>query len=72
MSLNGKTLYLKLLHNNKPTSGSWATGDGYKTGTMDVVLNIQKGDTVSVGATGGYAGYSDISKYTTFSGYLIV
>ncbi|CAC5383069.1 C1QL [Mytilus coruscus] len=72
VSVNGKTLYLKLVHNNKSTSGSWVTGLGYKTGTMDVIFNLQKGDKMSVGATGGYALYSDINKYATFSGYLIV
>lgn len=71
VSVNDKTLYLKLLHNNKRTSGSWVTGRGYKTGTMDVVFNLQKSDTVSVGAANGYAMYSDSNIYATFSGYLI-
>ncbi|CAC5365376.1 unnamed protein product [Mytilus coruscus] len=44
-------------HNNEYTAGSFVTGDGYKTGTFDVVFNLQRGDKVSVGIGSGY-GYT--------------
>ncbi|CAC5399836.1 C1QL [Mytilus coruscus] len=73
MSLSGGTLFLSLKHNNEYTAGSLVSGDGHKTGTFDVVLNLQKGDKISVESRGtGYTVYSSINKYTTFSGHLIV
>ncbi|CAC5365377.1 unnamed protein product [Mytilus coruscus] len=48
MSDHDKNLYLREKHNKKYTAGSLATGDGSKTGTFDIVLNLQKGDKVSV------------------------
>lgn len=71
MSVSGRQLYLKIKHNNKYTAGSLVTGGGYKIGTFDVVFNLQKGDTVSVGSGGSHTVYSDSDKYTTFSGHLI-
>ncbi|CAG2209494.1 C1QL [Mytilus edulis] len=71
LSHSALTLYLHLKHNNEYTAGSFVTGDGYKTGTFDVVLNLQKGDTISVGCRSSYTVYSDSDKYTTFSGHLI-
>ncbi|CAC5399839.1 C1QL [Mytilus coruscus] len=71
MSVNGKTFFLHLKHNNEYTSGSHVYDDGYKTGTFDVVLNLQKGDKVSVGSKGSSSVYSDNDSYTTFSGHLI-
>ncbi|CAC5399840.1 C1QL [Mytilus coruscus] len=72
MSANGKNLYLHLKHNNENTAGSLVTGRGYKTGTYDVVLNLQKGDIISVGCrSGSNSVFSDSDKYTTFSGHLI-
>lgn len=71
MSPNGNTLYLHLKHNNEYIAGSYVTGDGYKTGTFDVIFTLQKGDRVSVGGRRGYTVHSDGSKFTTFSGHLI-
>ncbi|CAC5406064.1 C1QL [Mytilus coruscus] len=71
MSVSGQTLYLHVKHNTEYTSGTYVTDNGYKTGTMDVVLNLQKGDKVSVGCKSSYTVYSDSDKYTTFSGHLI-
>ncbi|XP_071136735.1 uncharacterized protein [Mytilus edulis] len=71
LSHSALTLYLHLKHNNEYTAGSYVTGGGHKTGTFDVVLNLQKGDTMSVGSRNSYTVYSDSDQYTTFSGHLI-
>ncbi|CAG2219186.1 unnamed protein product [Mytilus edulis] len=71
MSQSGQLLYLHLKHNNDYTAGIHVTGDGYKTGTFDVVFSLQKGDTISVGCKNGIRVFSNNDKYTTFSGYLI-
>ncbi|XP_063404323.1 uncharacterized protein LOC134687797 [Mytilus trossulus] len=71
MSVSGDSLYLHLKHNTEYTAGSYITGDGYKTGTFDAVMNLHKGDKLSVGSRGSYTVFSDSSRYTTFSGHLI-
>ncbi|VDI38270.1 Hypothetical predicted protein [Mytilus galloprovincialis] len=75
MSQSGVSLYLSLKHNNEYTAGSYVTGDVHKTGTFDVVSNLQKGDTISVGCKSrSYCSntvYSDSNLHTTFSGHLI-
>ncbi|VDI52053.1 Hypothetical predicted protein [Mytilus galloprovincialis] len=71
LSVSGKQLYLHLKHNNEYTAGRLVYGDGYKTGTFDVVLNLQKGDTISVVCKSSTSVYSDSDKYNTFSGHLI-
>lgn len=71
MSVSGQRLQLTVKHNNEYTAGSYLAGDGYKTGSFDVVLNLKKGDTVSIGSQSSYTVYSDSGKYTTFSGYFI-
>ncbi|CAC5373122.1 C1QL [Mytilus coruscus] len=71
LSVHDKSCYLRLFHNNELTLGNLVTGDGYKTGTMNVVLNLQKGDTVSVRGNGGHTVYSDSTYHVTYSGYLI-
>ncbi|CAC5365379.1 C1QL [Mytilus coruscus] len=72
MSKNKWELYLHLKHNNEYTAGSYITGDGYKTGTFDVVFSLQKGDKVSVGSkANSFTVFSNSDQYTTFSGHLI-
>lgn len=44
LSICGENLNLQLVHNKRPTEQSWVTEDGYKTGTIDVVFDVQKGD----------------------------
>lgn len=70
LSKSGKDFFLRLYHNMMATSGSWAVGDGYKTGTFDVVLSLEKGDVVYL-AGSGYHVYSDGGQYLTFSGHSI-
>ncbi|CAC5425708.1 C1QL [Mytilus coruscus] len=48
MSTNNNALYLTLYHNTVRTSSSFINGDGHKTGTFDVVFNLQKGDKVYI------------------------
>ncbi|VDI52051.1 Hypothetical predicted protein [Mytilus galloprovincialis] len=71
MSQSGQLLYLHLKHNNDYTAEIHVTGDGYKTGTFDVVFSLQKGDTISVGCKNGIRVFSNNDKYTTFSGHFI-
>lgn len=77
MSEIGKTLYLHLWHNKKMTAGSYTKGDGYKTGTFDVVLILKKGDRIYIRCKGGHYShdsqriFSDGDNYSTFSGYRI-
>ncbi|VDI52049.1 Hypothetical predicted protein [Mytilus galloprovincialis] len=71
MSVSGKRVYLHVKHNNDYTEGSLVSGDDYKTGTFDVVFDLQKGDTISVGCRSSTSLYSDGDRYTTFSGHLI-
>ncbi|CAG2233646.1 C1QL [Mytilus edulis] len=71
MSVFSQNLQLLVKHNNEYTVGSYVNGDGYKTGSFDVILNLKKGDKVSIGCKSSYTVYSDSDKYTTFSGYFI-
>ncbi|CAG2240733.1 unnamed protein product [Mytilus edulis] len=71
MSTNSAQLFLKMYHNKIATSGSDILGDGYKTGSFDVVLYLQERDEVYIASTGGYTIYSDSDKYITFSGHSI-
>lgn len=71
MSSHSATLFLKMYHNKIATSGSDIVGDGYKTGSYDVVLYLQERDEVYIASGGGYTIYSDSDKYITFSGHSI-
>ncbi|XP_063404334.1 uncharacterized protein LOC134687808 [Mytilus trossulus] len=69
------SFYSRLYHNKVVASGSYITGDGYKTGTFDVVFSLQKGDEVYIA---GYHGtyysdmiYSDSEIHVTFSGHSV-
>lgn len=72
LSPHGEDYYARLYHNKVSASGSYITGDGYKTGTFDVVFSLQKGDEVYIA---GYAGifsiFSDHVAHVTFSGHSI-
>ncbi|XP_076079018.1 complement C1q tumor necrosis factor-related protein 3-like [Mytilus galloprovincialis] len=71
MSRNGNQLYVRLLHNGQSKSGSWVTGDGRKTGILNAVLSIQKGDEICIVAGNSETIYSDGNAYINFSGYTI-
>ncbi|XP_052081377.1 complement C1q-like protein 3 [Mytilus californianus] len=73
MSVDGKSLFLHLWHNDTTTAGSYTKGDGYKTGTFDVVLNLKKGDRIYIRCKShdGQKIFSNDHNYSTFSGYLI-
>ncbi|XP_076085922.1 complement C1q and tumor necrosis factor-related protein 9B-like [Mytilus galloprovincialis] len=74
MSISGKSLFLSLWQNDTKTAGSYTTGDGYKTGTFDVVLTLKKGDRIYIRCRGGHDSqsiFSNSDDYSTFSGYLI-
>lgn len=71
MSTSGGSLQLKIYHNKTSTAGRLITGGGYKSGTLDVVFNLPKGDEVYIASRGGYTIYSDGDTYITFSGHSI-
>lgn len=71
MSMEAKDLYLQLYHNTITTSSSYVKGDGYKTGTFDVVFDLQKGDKVYIAGGGSYTIYSDHAYYVTFTGHIV-
>ncbi|XP_052087206.1 uncharacterized protein LOC127724314 [Mytilus californianus] len=71
MSYSGTSLGLDLYHNNLEITRSYLSGDGYKTGIFDVVLNLQKGDKVHIESSGTYTIYSNHHKFITYSGYRI-
>ncbi|XP_063410485.1 complement C1q-like protein 4 [Mytilus trossulus] len=72
MSVSSKSLFLRLYHNSAKITSSYITDTGYKTGTFDVVLSLEKGDTVSIkSGHNGQTIYSDGDNYSTFSGNLI-
>ncbi|CAC5423615.1 C1QL [Mytilus coruscus] len=48
VSTSGGTLFVRLFHNNTNISASFITEKGYKYGTFDVVLSLEKGDKVSI------------------------
>ncbi|XP_052083633.1 complement C1q-like protein 4 [Mytilus californianus] len=72
MSTDGKTLFVRLFNNNAKITSSYITSTGYKTGTFDVVLTLEKGDKVSIkSGHNSQTIYSDSDNYCTFSGNLI-
>ncbi|CAG2204398.1 C1QL [Mytilus edulis] len=42
MSTNGGNLYVRLFHNNDKITSTYTTDKGYKTGTFDIVLTLEK------------------------------
>ncbi|CAC5381916.1 unnamed protein product [Mytilus coruscus] len=65
-----KALYLRLFHNGAKISSSYMDG-GFKTGLFDVLLSLEKRDTVSIKSTGTYTVHSSGGNYISFSGYII-
>ena len=71
MSSAGKSLAVYLCKNDKQTV-SLHTGSGYGTGTVNIVLKLQKGETVYMkNHNSTKTIYSDSSVYCVFSGFLI-
>lgn len=72
-STSRSNFYPRLYHNKVQVSGSYITGDGYKTGTFDVVFRLQKADKVYIAghSTYTYTMYSDGFAHVTFSGHSI-
>lgn len=73
MSESAKVLFLNLWHNDTQMAGSYTNGDGHKTGTIDVVLSVKKGDRIYIRCRNNTTQkiYSNSDNYSTFSGYLI-
>lgn len=73
LSLDNKILFRHIFRNNEYLEGTFVSGDGQKTGTLSVVLDLNKNDLVYIKSRrSGYGGvYSSSNKYSTFSGFLI-
>ncbi|VDI64755.1 Hypothetical predicted protein [Mytilus galloprovincialis] len=71
MSSDKKDLSLYLTLNELRMTRSYLHGDGYKTGTFDVVFNLHKGDTVYIQSDRSQTIFSTSDKYVTFTGYRI-
>nr|CBX41681.1 putative C1q domain containing protein MgC1q32 [Mytilus galloprovincialis] len=71
MSPQGKYFHSHLMKNNEKTVGLY-TGEGYHTGSANIVLKLKKGDRVYIKHRGGTeAIYSDGDHWCMFSGFLI-
>ena len=71
MSVAGKLLYVYLFKNDKQTVSLFA-GLGNNTGTVNIVLKLQKGETVYMKHHNNTQTiYSNSDVYCVFSGFLI-
>ena len=71
MSRPGKVLHVYLFKNDKQTLSLYS-GTGYATGTVNIVLKLQKGETVYMKHYNSTQTiYSDSGAYCVFSGFLI-
>ncbi|XP_063443019.1 complement C1q-like protein 3 [Mytilus trossulus] len=71
MSQSGKWFHASIWKNDEKTVGLY-TGQGHKTGSASIVLNLKKGDRVFVKHYNmSQTIYSDSNHYTMFSGFLI-
>jgi hypothetical protein len=71
MSAIGKTLHAYMFKNDKQTVSAYA-GRGHNSGTINIVLKLQKGDTVYMKHQNITTTlYSSSSVYCAFSGFLI-
>ena len=71
MSARGKHLHVYLFKNDTRTVCLY-TGSGHATGTVNIVLKLQKGETVYMKHHNNTQTiYSDSSVYCVFSGFLI-
>lgn len=72
MTVEGGNLYVRLFKNNTKITSSYTTEKGYKTGTFDVVLKLDKGDKIYLkSGHGSQSIFSNNDNYSTFSGNLI-
>jgi hypothetical protein len=71
MSVPGKQLHVYLFKNDKQTVTLYG-GSGYATGTINIVLKLQKGETVYMKHHNNTETiYSSDNVYCVFSGFLI-
>ena len=65
-------VYCRIQHNGtNRVRGQTSNDNSYTTASASVYLLLTKGDTVTLGACGGWSGVHSSSDYTTFSGALI-
>ncbi|XP_052105929.1 complement C1q-like protein 3 isoform X1 [Mytilus californianus] len=71
MSVSGKTVYAHIWQNETRTVGLFP-GTGYSEATANIVLQLSKGDKVTVRGSGNHPYlYSSSNHYSMFSAYLI-
>ncbi|CAC5425852.1 C1QL [Mytilus coruscus] len=71
MKDRGKPLVVSLWHNNTRVSSVSMKVSDHTTGTLSVILDLQKGDQIAVKSYYNYTVYSNAMNYNTFSGNLI-
>lgn len=72
MTEDGKNLYVRLFQNNTKITSSYTTDKGYKAGTFDVVLKLEKGEKIYIkSGHNSQSIFSNSDNYSTFSGNLI-
>ncbi|XP_052058860.1 complement C1q-like protein 3 [Mytilus californianus] len=72
MTQAGKYLVVYISHNNIKQQTTWLKGSSHETGTVNIILNLKKGDQVAVKSQGNFTIHSDSNNlYSSFSGYLI-
>nr|CBX41737.1 putative C1q domain containing protein MgC1q88 [Mytilus galloprovincialis] len=71
MSHKGQKLVVHLWYNDVKMSGGWGLGNQHVQATINMVLELQKGDQVTIKSRESNNVYSDDDNYTCFSGYLI-
>ncbi|XP_063397841.1 complement C1q-like protein 2 [Mytilus trossulus] len=69
MSANGKAIFVKLWQNDTKMVGLYP-GTGYSEATINMVLHLKKGDTVTVRGEDGQL-HSSSHYYSTFSAFFI-
>ncbi|XP_063434617.1 collagen alpha-2(VIII) chain-like [Mytilus trossulus] len=71
MSQSGKKLVATLYLNDTRVSSVYIKSIAYQTGALSMVLDVKKGDQLTMKSDSSYSIYSDIMNYSTFSGHMI-
>ncbi|XP_052057978.1 collagen alpha-2(VIII) chain-like [Mytilus californianus] len=71
MTYSGQKLVVHLWYNNVKMSGVWLKGSAHESATINMVLQLQEGDQVTIKSRESNKVYSDSDNFTSFSGYLI-
>lgn len=71
MSQSGKKIIATLYLNDTRVSSVYIKSIAYQTGALSMVLDVKKGDQITMKSYSSYSIHSDIMNYSTFSGHMI-